>query len=945
MSKYYFFLSFLLLPTFSFSQINLGKEVLESAAGKDNLAKLRSALLEKMADTRKEYDEASFNYAVALSDNAGLYEDEERFKRSQKVLFEALKMASGTKNSPKEDASNMNETGEMLYASNKYKLAEEAFKSSIKTFETNNLTKDPVYALTLGNLGLLYHTTGRYTLAEKYTDSCLHLRQRILPQESSPIAASINNLAVLYKDMGKYNEAETQIVEALRINEKALSKKSVPYALSLNNEAMIYVAMGRYSEAEMKLQEALAIAGESLKEKSTTYVRMMINLALLYQLDGRLTDAEVIYKKVLKLKEKKLGTSHPDYAHCLNLLASLYIDMGKEKYGEVEGMLNKSVAIYKKIFGDTHPSYASAISNLGNFFRITGKLSNAEPLLKETLEIRRIELGEEHPEHINAIENLGLLYWQQAKNIEASKLLKLSADKTIKEIENYFTPLSEIERTKFWDKVRPRFQRFNSFAVHVRKSQPSLAFDMYNYQLITKALILNSTNSTKQQILQSRDNDLIRKYNEWLDAKENLARIYTLNKAQLAEENINVDSLENAANSRERELSVKSAAFASGYGKNNITYKNIVEKLNPDEVAIEFMQLQKFQHVLTDSVLYVALILSKDKTAGGLEVVIMNNGGDMEKKYYNFYKNSIKQKLPDDQSYKHYWERMEKHLANKKTLYVSLDGIFNQINLATIQLPSGQYLLDHKNIIIVTNTKEVITLKNSAPNDDTKNQSAVLIGYPLYGSRGTVERLPGTKTEIENIKKVIGAKYQTTDWTQQDANEDNIKNLKSPKILHIATHGFFMPELLHSKSEKVFGVALDRSNKNPLLRSGLLVADAEKALNGKSENGILTAYEVSNLSLSNTSIVALSACETGLGDVKNGEGVYGLQRAFRVAGAQTIIMSLWKVNDASTQELMSSFYKNFMTTGNKQKSFKDAQLALREKYKEPYFWGAFVMVE
>ena len=391
---------------------------------------------------------------------------------------------------------------------------------------------------------------------------------------------------------------------------------------------------------------------------------------------------------------------------------------------------------------------------------------------------------------------------------------------------------------------------------------------------------------------------------------------------------------------------VQTCALPICYGKNKITYKNIVEKLLPDEAAIEIIQLQKFQNVLTDSVQYVALILSKDKAAGGLEIVLMHNGGEMEKKYYNFYKNAIKQKLVDDQSYKHYWERMEKHLANKKTLYISLDGIFNQINLATIQLPSGQYLIDHKNIVTLTNTKEIIALKNNAGNDDNKGQSAVLAGYPLYGSRGTVERLPGTKTEVENIKKILQSKpYNATTWMQEEASEENIKSIKNPKILHIATHGFFIPEVPNSKADKMFGIALDKSNQNPLLRSGLLVAEAEKAIAGKSENGILTAYEVSNLSLNNTAIVTLSACETGLGDVKNGEGVYGLQRAFRVAGAQTIIMSLWKVNDAATQELMSSFYKNYITTGNKQKSFKDAQIALREKYKEPYYWGAFVMVE
>ena len=944
MAKYYFLLS-LFFPLITFSQNN-PNELIDNGANKDNLEKTKAPLIIKMAELRTEFDEANFNYAIAVSDNAELYENEEKFKRSQKVILEIVRLSSMGLGLPKDDVLNLNEAGELLYASNKYKLAEESFRKAMKICETNNLTQDPLYATLMGNLGLLYHTTHRFTLSQKYTDSCLHLRQRILPLESSPIAATINNLAVLYKDMGRFQEAEEQILEALRINEKALHKKSVAYALSMNNQAMIYLAMGKYREVESILQESQSIASESLKEKSTSYSKLMLNLAVFYQLSGRLADAEVIYLKIVKLKEKKLGTSHPDYAHIMDLLASHYLDMGKEKYGDAENLLKKSVAINKKIFQDTHPNYALAISNLGNFYRISGKPANAEPLLKEALEINKIELGLEHPEYVNSVENLGLLYWQLGKNIEASKLLKESADKTIKEIDNYFTPLSEIEKTKFWDKIKPRFQRFSAFAIHVRKSMPALGFDMYNYHLTTKALILNATHNIKQQILLSKEPEVIKKYMEWLDAKENLARLYMLNKIQLAEERINLDSLENAASSRERELAVKSPAFAKGYSKIKITHKNIVEKLSVDEAAIEIVQLQKFQQTLTDSVQYVALILSKDKAAGGLEIVLMPNGGEMEKKYFNSYKAAIKQKTNDDHSYKHYWERMEKYLTNKKTLYISVDGIFNQINLGTLQLPSGQYLIDHKNIIMLTNAKDIIAYKNNTAIEDHKAHNAVLVGYPLYGSKGTVERLPGTKMEVETLKRILQSKpYNTTEWMQEEANEGNIKSLKNPKVLHIATHGYFVPDLPNAKADKLFGISLDKSNENPLLRSGLLLADAEKAIIGKSDNGILTTYEISKLSLNNTSVVALSACETNHNEGKYSEGVYGLQRAFKVAGAEAIIMTLWEVNDTATQDFMSTFYKSFIANGNKHKSFKEAQQSLKEKNKEPFYWGSYVLVE
>jgi CHAT domain-containing protein len=127
------------------------------------------------------------------------------------------------------------------------------------------------------------------------------------------------------------------------------------------------------------------------------------------------------------------------------------------------------------------------------------------------------------------------------------------------------------------------------------------------------------------------------------------------------------------------------------------------------------------------------------------------------------------------------------------------------------------------------------------------------------------------------------------------------------------------------------------------MRSGLLLAGCENP-KSEGEDGVLTAEEAMNLHLENTELVVLSACETGLGDVQNGEGVFGLQRAFQQAGAKTILMSLWKVSDEATQLLMSEFYSAFLNGKPKREAFKTAQLKLREKYESPYFWGAFVMV-
>ena len=211
-----------------------------------------------------------------------------------------------------------------------------------------------------------------------------------------------------------------------------------------------------------------------------------------------------------------------------------------------------------------------------------------------------------------------------------------------------------------------------------------------------------------------------------------------------------------------------------------------------------------------------------------------------------------------------------------------------------------------------------------------------------------VQRLPGTHEEVVELKKLLNDNgWKTQDYLELKAGEDQVKSMKSPKVFHIATHGFFQPAI---EENNIFaGLNESKAYDNPLLRSGLLMAGAgdilnESAYNYNSQSGILTAYEAMNLNLDQTDLVVLSACETGLGEMEAGEGVYGLQRAFLVAGAKTIIMSLFKVSDEATQQLMVKFYQKWITTGDKRRAFIDAKKEIRNEYRDPIYWGPFVMI-
>ena len=273
-------------------------------------------------------------------------------------------------------------------------------------------------------------------------------------------------------------------------------------------------------------------------------------------------------------------------------------------------------------------------------------------------------------------------------------------------------------------------------------------------------------------------------------------------------------------------------------------------------------------------------------------------------------------------------------MKGKDKVHISVDGIYNSISLGTLyNSKSNQYLIEEKEIIQVTNTGSLL---KEAPGENPFDL-AVLVGAPDFGrvERPTEEEiillgpLPGTKREIREISKLFG----DSGWQQQMlidslATEENLMKSLRPKVLHLATHGFF----------------LETDNTSPMNKSGIFLAGVNGQALIPGTEGVLTAQEALNLNIEGTELVVLSACETGLGEIKNGEGVYGLQRALMIAGAQNIIFSLWKVDDQITTELMVNFYREWLTGVSKREAFLSAQKQVKEHHSQPYYWGAFVLI-
>ncbi|MDW8347452.1 MAG: CHAT domain-containing protein, partial [Bacteroidia bacterium] len=473
---------------------------------------------------------------------------------------------------------------------------------------------------------------------------------------------------------------------------------------------------------------------------------------------------------------------------------------------------------------------------------------------------------------------------------------------------------------------------------------PAITQESYNLILQTKGLILQSTEKIKNRILNSKDEELKKLYVEWKLTKDRYAKAQNLTINERKKKKINLDSLAQQVNELEKQLALKSEDFANTFIPKTVTWKDIQNILKKDQAAIEMVQANTKDDKpnAKDSIVYMGLIIKKNSS--NPEVVVLSNGNDLEKRYITNYRRSITAKMQDTASYTVFWKPIAEKLKGIKTVYFSPDGVYHQINVSTLYNPkTKKYVFDEMQVINVTNTKDILNKKAVV----SKNN--YLIGNPKFNLELDTKNneKPAEQRSMENLSQLEGAEKEVkqissflsnaTTVIGYNATEEYVKSLKNPRILHIATHGYFKKGQYQSSTQAMLNAGL--------LFAGVVDYDRMEIRPLEREDGKLTAFEVMNMELDSTELVVLSACETGLGQASK-EGVYGLQRAFKVAGAQSIIMSLWKVNDEATQLLMTKFYENWQKKGMpKRKAFEAAQKEIRKQYKEPYYWGAFVMIE
>lgn len=521
--------------------------------------------------------------------------------------------------------------------------------------------------------------------------------------------------------------------------------------------------------------------------------------------------------------------------------------------------------------------------------------------------------------------------------------------------------------TYYNSKLKEGYDNFHSFVKLAKEKEPALfpqlSQQAYSNLLFTKSISLKGTEKRKEAFLNTNDPNITKLYDQWIEKKQQLIRHYLKTDEPSAIDTVNkinqdeLKRLQDEVTHLENELTNKAKDFKKFLKLTAPDWKTVRDQLKEGEAAIEMIRFQwRDQVYYSDTAYYAAYIITKNSQYP--EVVYLPDAAtDLDNKYYKLYKNNIKLKLDDKESYNHFWKPINQQLKGIKKVYFSADGIYHLINVATLKnQETGQFLLDEMEIHYTTSGTDV---NNAVADKDIR--TAVLFGRPSYktGMAGTVPvadaetrslvrnfkdsnipDLRGTEEEILTIKKEMDlSKFGVTHYLREQATEDKVYKLHSPGILHIATHGYWSPAGDNATDGyRTF---------NAMVNSGLLLSGVVNYYSlpvyPDTYDGILTAYEAQNLDLENTSLVILSACETSLGYLDAGEGVYGLQRAFRAAGAGSIMTSLWKVDDAATKDFMIAFYQHYLKTKDKNAAFVVAQKTIKEKYKHPYFWGAFVM--
>ena len=838
-------------------------------------------------------------------------------------------------------------------------------------------TEHPEYALFLNYLAVYYYYIGNYAEAIKLQTEATEVYKKSLGSNNINYATSLGNLALYNSKLGNYAEAIRIETEAMEIRKKNLGTEHPDYAQSLNNLALYNSHLGNYAEAIRLGTAATEIRKKNFGTEHPDYAQSLNNLALYNSHLGNYAEAVRLGTAAMEVLKKNHETEHPDYALYLDNLAVFNANLGN--YVEAIRLETEAKEIRKRVLGTEHPDYAPSLNNLAVFNSNLGNYAEAIRLEIEAMSIYKRVVGTEHPDYFAFLNDLVGFNFILGNYEKAYNYLIQQIEKSHYYIQKTLGELSSNYQKSLWT-TQFAYTHFSTLPNLVSKytNKESVSKLYNNTCLFAKGILLNTGIEMRKLILESGDSSLINIYNA---LSKNINIYNKLIEKPIKERVMNSDSLYNEIQKQEIELAHESKAYGDYTRNLTLTWQEVQRNLKDDDIAIELLDFPLFG---TRRTMYVALTLKKGYDAPHMITLFDANQLNSISKDVYYTQTDISDLI---------WKPLEDELRGVKNIYFAPSGELHRIGIEYLPISKTKNISDEYTLYRLSSTRQIAVVP-----DETKGKNIILYGGLDYDEksdailidsasvkdpvlrsafsranvdslslRSSFEFLEGTKKEADMIAKDM--KLHNVPYVYYsgiDGTEESFKHLDGtkPKVMHIATHGFFLTEeeaeksknarskieLLTEQDKRLGRPVEDKS----MTRSGLLFSGCNHAINHEQipngvEDGILTAQEISMLDLRGLDLVVLSACQTGLGDVISGEGVFGLQRGFKKAGANTILMSLDKVDDEATRILMVEFYKNLMSGKTKHQSFKDAQKYLRQvdngRYDNPQYWASFIMLD
>lgn len=835
-------------------------------------------------------------------------------------------------------------------------------------------------AAAVNSLAVLYWRKGDFANAERLYQRARTVYEKSLEPEHPYIASSLGGLALVYDNKGDFAKAEPLFQQALSIWEKALGPEHANVSRVLNSLARLYRDTGAYAKAERLYQRDVAAKEKALGPENPNVARALNNLADYYNNIGEAAKAEPLYWRALDIYEKSLGPEDLNLTTALDGLAAVYGRI-KGSYARAETLYKRSLAIWEKALGPEQFHVAPPLESFASFYYNTGEYAKAEPLFRRALIIYENSLGPEHVHVANALNKLAALY--AAKGDIAQAVSCMSRVNAIREriLTRNLAEGSERQKLAYLALFSKETDFTISLHSRIAPDDPQALDLAFTTLLRRKGRGLDAMANTIATLRRHASPQDQKLFDQLADARARLASL-TLGGPGAANPDTykkRLKPLEEKVEELEVELSSRGAEFRAR--TQPATLAAVQAAIPADGALIEFAVYapQDPQTGESQPPRYIAYTLAAQ---GRVKWVDLGEAAAIDRAV-GAWRKALRN--PNRMDVKRLGRAVDEKVARPvrpllgeaRRLLIAPDGSLNLIPFAALVDERDRNLIERYAISYLTSGRDLLRLQTSQPS----KSPPMVVANPDFGRAATAvaragqnalgvwpgnpgrrqndpdriyfQQLPSTRREALAIKAALP---ETSVLLREQATESALKQARSPRILHIATHGFFLSDqepppaeargFFDADSLRASGLRFSKwaaKVENPLLRSGLALAGANWGKSGD-DDGLLTALEVAGLDLWGTKLVTLSACDTGVGEVKNGEGVQGLRRALVLAGSESQVMSLWPVVDDAARDLMVPYYKALRQGKGRSDGLRQSQLRmLRSKdRRHPFYWAAFI---